>query len=364
MESALCQLVAHLIARGHEAFVYGLSAAPSAPGEFRAVDVPRLPRGELERVLAERSSAAARSDGCDITLAVRHAAEIDVLWPHGGAHGETLAAGERAKGGVAASVSRLLHRVSPRHRTFLDLERAALTGGARRVWCVSELVRDELAHAYPGCEGLLHVHANGVERERFHPRLRDRHRAAARSEHGVPDGAPLLVFPGGNLRLKGWPLLLEALAAVKGARWACLAVGVDVADAARDVRAAGLGNRVRALPQQEMTRILGAADLLVQPTYRDPCSLATLEALSTGVPVVTTRSNGASSVLSDPMAGSVLPTGDADALAAALDTWIPRLADEETRAAASIAARAATDSRDATVWLDALAASLEQLASC
>jgi UDP-glucose:(heptosyl)LPS alpha-1,3-glucosyltransferase len=363
MERALCQLITHLRGRGHEVNVYGMSAADTAPGDFRLVQVPRLPRGGLERVLAQRSLAAARGDGCDVTLAVRHAAEVDVLWPHGGAHGATLAAGERAKGGVAGSVSKLLHRASPRHRAFLDLERAALTGGVGRVWCVSELVRAELSAAYPGCEERLEVHANGVDRETFHPRLREQHRDAVRAEHGVAAGAPLLVFPGGNLRLKGWPLLLEALTAATDAAWTCLAVGCDVGEASRDALAAGLEQRVRVLPRQDMTRMLGAADLLVQPTYRDPCSLATLEALAGGVPVVTTQANGASEALGGPDAGTVVPVGDAAALGAALRTWIARLAGEAERAAAGVAARAATDGRNAEAWLDALTASLEACAT-
>ena len=36
-----------------------------------------------------------------------------------------------------------------------------------------------------------------------------------------------------------------------------------------------------------------AADFLVHPTFYDPCSLVALEALACGLPVITTRYNGA-----------------------------------------------------------------------
>jgi UDP-glucose:(heptosyl)LPS alpha-1,3-glucosyltransferase len=49
-----------------------------------------------------------------------------------------------------------------------------------------------------------------------------------------------------------------------------------------------------------------AADFLVHPTFYDPCSLVVLEALSCGLPVVTTRYNGAADLLHPPYDGFVL----------------------------------------------------------
>src|SRR6185295_3991588 len=40
-----------------------------------------------------------------------------------------------------------------------------------------------------------------------------------------------------------------------------------------------------------------AADFLVHPTFYDPCSLVVLEALACGLPVITTRCNGANELL-------------------------------------------------------------------
>ena len=46
-----------------------------------------------------------------------------------------------------------------------------------------------------------------------------------------------------------------------------------------------------------------AADFLVHPTFYDPCSLVVLEALACGLPVITTRYNGASELLHPPARG-------------------------------------------------------------
>jgi UDP-glucose:(heptosyl)LPS alpha-1,3-glucosyltransferase len=56
----------------------------------------------------------------------------------------------------------------------------------------------------------------------------------------------------------------------------------------------------------------GAADLLVHPTFYDACSLTVLEALASGLPVITTSSNGASGLVSGGEDGWVIkdPTNE------------------------------------------------------
>ncbi len=49
--------------------------------------------------------------------------------------------------------------------------------------------------------------------------------------------------------------------------------------------------------QKDMELWFSAAHILLHPTYYDPCSLVCLEALASGVPIVTTRHNGVSEVL-------------------------------------------------------------------
>lgn len=357
-ERAVAHLVEAAAAAGHAVRVYCLDAAPDAPGAAVRVPVGRLARGRLERAFADAALDAAARDGVDVTLGVRHLPRVDVYWPHGGLHRATLAAGEASKGHVTRAVSSLLHRLSPRHRTFLDLEAQLLAdGGARRVWCVSDLVRRELASAFPDCAGRLELHANGVDLDRFHPGLRDQHRQAVRTRLGVPEHHAVLLFLGGNWRLKGLPVLLDALAASTALPWTCLIVGPHAARVTRGVPA----GRVRALPPGDVRPLYGAADLLVQPTWRDPCSLATLEALACGVPVVTTTANGAAEAIV-PRAGAVIEPGDADALARRLTELVPRSLDVVERAAVSGAARSAVGRRGRSAWTGALLRSLESAA--
>jgi UDP-glucose:(heptosyl)LPS alpha-1,3-glucosyltransferase len=86
----------------------------------------------------------------------------------------------------------------------------------------------------------------------------------------------------------------------------------------------------------EMRNAYFAADFLVHPTFYDPCSLVVLEALACGLPVVTSRYNGASELLTPLGEGFVInDPHDAERLA-----WCMRhLLDPIRRGACAQAAR-------------------------
>lgn len=354
-ERALARLASHLLARSHDVAVYCLAADAGAPGRARVLDRPIRPRGSMEAAFGRAAVAAAADDGCDVTLGIRHLERIDVYWPHGGLHRETLAAGERAKGVLGGGVARTLHRMSLRHRAFLGLEQTLLAGGgASVVWCVSRMVRDELASAYAACEPRLEIHPNGADLATFRPALRDERREAFLARHRIDPSSPVLVFPGGNWGLKGWDVLMRALGLVRGP-WTLVAAG----DGARYVAPpAALRERVVLLPRQDPRDLWGAADVCVQPTWRDPCSLASLEALASGVAVVTTTANGASDAALAG-GGAAVPPGDPERFAGAVECVLARLGPETRRAA-----RDAVADRPVERWLEALEASLVRAATC
>lgn len=351
-EAALADLARAALAAGHEVDVFAMSAANGAPGRHVRVGVPPSPRGPRDAAFAKRAVAAARKGGCNVVVGVRHVSGVDVYWPHGGVHAETLAAVERSKGRVRGAVSRALHRVSPKQRALLAIERRFLDEpGHTRIWCVSDLVRREIVADRPQCAPLTEVHRNGVDIAAFHPGLRDEHRARVRRELRIGDDVSMLLFLGGAWRLKGWHVLLDALARVRGRPWVCVAAGSRHETAARAASRAGLADRVRVLRRQDPRPLYGAADVFVQPTWRDPCSLATLEALAAGLPVVTTDANGAAEGAG--AAASVVPAGNAAALAGAL----------VARLAASRGPAPRPSVRSKTEWLAALVASLERAAA-
>jgi UDP-glucose:(heptosyl)LPS alpha-1,3-glucosyltransferase len=166
----------------------------------------------------------------------------------------------------------------------------------------------------------LTVVYNGVDLARFHPDNRTRHRAAARAEAGLDAHAWTALFAGSGFERKGLGTALEALAALADGSARLLVLGKGDTGPYRDL-AARLGIEARvgwlgARPDAE--RWYAAADALVLPTRYEPFGNVHLEALASGLPVVTTTAAGGAEAVS-PDCGAVVPPGDVRATATALD---------------------------------------------
>lgn len=331
-ERALFQLARFLVRRGHSVLGFALEVPPigADAGVWERVAAPRgLGRGARERRLGRALVAAARRAECDVTVGVRHVTGVDVLWLHGGSHAASVTALRSARAG--RELAPRAFAPWSRHRTFLALERAALTGdveehGARRVVCVSRLVEEELLRAYPAARARLVRIENGVELARFQPRERAASGAELRRALGLDPALPLVGLAARQPLLKGFPVLARALAELPDAPWQCVLAGPRDAERWREVaRACGLPlERVRVVEHVEPVAFAAACDLAVLPTWRDTCGLFVLEALACGTPVITTARAGTAELLFD--AGTVLARpGDTAELAVALRSELARV---------------------------------------
>jgi glycosyltransferase involved in cell wall biosynthesis len=222
-ERAMVWFARHLVERGYRVLAVAEQHSPRAPGERVAVSATGWTRAQRERRLARALVAAAEQHGAAVTIGCRHLYECDLYWPHGGAHLATLRAVRKAQR------TPNWMPVHPRHRQFVAFERELLErGGARRIACVSKLVRDELAREWPASRDRLVLAENGVDLEAFHPRLRATLGTELRAELGLPSGALLLGFIARNWVLKGLKPLANAVRRVYGDApepWRVLAAG-------------------------------------------------------------------------------------------------------------------------------------------
>jgi glycosyltransferase involved in cell wall biosynthesis len=128
---------------------------------------------------------------------------------------------------------------------------------------------------------------------------------------------------------KGYPALLDAVARVGGrVRLTVVGYGPLEAELHARAQALGLGDRVRwagALDQPAVRAQYRAHDLLVLAAEvapdgdRDGLPNVVVEALSQGLPVVATRAAAIPELIVDGVHGRLVPPGDADALAAAIE---------------------------------------------
>lgn len=135
-----------------------------------------------------------------------------------------------------------------------------------------------------------------------------------------------VLFVGRLVEKKGVRHLLAALGRLDGDLARLRVVGDGPLRADLERRAAGLPvTFVGALGRVDLAREYGAADVAVFPSVpagsgdQDGLPVALLEAMGAGCAVVVTRLPGLADAVQDEVSGLVVPPGDADALAAALD---------------------------------------------
>jgi UDP-glucose:(heptosyl)LPS alpha-1,3-glucosyltransferase len=110
----------------------------------------------------------------------------------------------------------------------------------------------------------------------------------------------------------------------------------------------------------EVERLYAAADVLVHPTRWDACSLATIEAMACGLPVVTTAANGAADLITDGTDGYVIVDPEDHVL---LAERIAALHDPGLRAHIGEAARLAAARADIRTNCAAVEAVLAEVAA-
>ena len=147
-----------------------------------------------------------------------------------------------------------------------------------------------------------------------------------------PGGPPQRAIPliGGLGRLvpnKGFDILIKALAKLKrrGIAFSCIVHGVDETGGTASFEAmreqAGLSPDDLAFPGWTQTPqdFLRSLDIFAMPSRREVLSIALLEALSAGRPIVCARVPGLEDVFTEGREGLFVDIGDVDGLVAALE---------------------------------------------
>jgi UDP-glucose:(heptosyl)LPS alpha-1,3-glucosyltransferase len=208
----------------------------------------------------------------------------------------------------------------------------------RAVVCNSRLVQGQIASRYGVAASKLHLVYNAVDAERFSPALA-RDRATVRERFGIDGDAPVFLLVGSGYERKGVAPAIGALARV-GPRAVLLVAGRDKRRARYESLARSHGVHARVVfagAVDDVRPLYGAADAFVLPTLYDPLPNACLEAMASGLPVVTTRQCGAAELLEPDGGGFVVDALDVDGLAAAMR----RLLDPALRVALGQRSRAA-----------------------
>ncbi len=306
LEAYAAQLVQALVIAGREVEVLCGEARARVPAGAALVESKTRGRAFYRDVDAR---AAARAHG--FLVSFRHpGATANAFLPLGGLLVSSLAARRRAEPGWLAIPKRIARALSGKTRFFLARERAFFATG-RPVLASSTLVRDEIRARFPHYAGPLEVLGLPVDAGRFTIPT-DAERAASRRRFELDPEDVCVLWIGNDPIRKGLRAarhVLERLRARKIAAHLVLAGhGTERWDGMHR-GLIGLGH-VDFVPA-----LMHACDVLLLPSVEDNLSFAVLEALASGLPVVTTRHNGASSYLVERDIGRVVDdAADVEAL--------------------------------------------------
>jgi len=333
------QFTQYALAAGHEVHVVAQSYTPLTQ---QMGIVPHRLLGVRSRLdFADAAERLLRTLPLDVVHDMGCGWYCDVLQPHDGSRAAQFEQKLLGLPRWARPAKRAASRLLPRYRQFEELTRRQLSDPTRLVIALSKMVARDLVHYDHWPKDRIRLIYNGVDLERFSPAHRALHRGPTRCQLGVWADEVLLLFVGHDFQRKGLPALLGALARL-------VKQGLPL-------RLAVLGGR-KPGPYQRLARRLGvdaavtfvgsvkdpvpyyaAADVYAMPTLYDPCSLGVLEALASGLPVVTSGNNGAGELVTEGVEGYIVADpADREQLAERLAT----LCSMEVRTRMGQAARA------------------------
>lgn len=230
-----------------------------------------------------------------------------------------------------AALSRLFHRaprlVLQEHGRFYPevekplrrlVNRLLIRRLTHRFVAVSRDIRDRLVR-YEGLDRQsIEVIYNGIAPV---TRIGDAERARLRTELGM-DAGDFVVGTAGRIDpIKNLPMFVDALAEASahadGVRGLIIGDGPAAGEIERRIRQRGIGDGIRMTGyRDDVGSCMQCMDLFVLSSFSEGISLALLEAMSAGVPVVVTAVGGNPEVVEDGKTGWVIPSESVESLAA------------------------------------------------
>lgn len=275
---------------------------------------PMATYDELGASLSKLAFATAAEErlqgrGLDVVHDMGSGTYCDVFQPHGGSRRALSQQLLRLESPLTRLGKKWFQRWLPRYRDFERLMAAQYQSDRRVYVALSAMVERHFRelHGIPASQ-IRRIY-NGVDTRHFNPEQCKRLRAAMRRQLGLTPDEIVLLHSAHNMRLKGLPTLIRAAARLRsqGHPIRVLILGRRAARFERLSRRYGLGEHAQFEGwAEDAAAYYAAADICVQPTFYDPCSLVTLESLACGLPVITSRFNGMSELMTTGREGFVM----------------------------------------------------------
>ncbi len=334
VESYAVGLARRLVEKGWEVHLFGHSWHNEPPQAIFHLITP-LPRfvPPSLRILhfALRHKSMIESANYDVILGFGNTLVMNVYQSHGGVHRfSTMRKIEAIRNPILRFAKRFLAVISPKYHVRAWIEGAPFRTKKRPIIiAISEMVKKDLCCYFGVREDEIRLIYNGADHSKIQE-VQEQKIVEQKNRLGLND-AVVFLFMAYDLRKKGASYLLQAVAKLAKCSHAqsfvVLVVGGPPSSTMRFfVKKHGLKKQIKFLgPTREPQLYFRMCDVLVLPTFYDACSLVVFEALAAGMPVITTRFNGASGVIKEGVTGIVLESpSDTNALAMAMQKFMDR----------------------------------------
>ncbi len=206
----------------------------------------------------------------------------------------------------------VLYRLTPRYHNMAGFERAVFGVQSKTgILSLSEREKDVYQNYYATPESRFHLLPPTLDRQRLLDGDREQIRNSMRARLEVAPNDLALFFIGSGFRTKGLDRAIRATAALPPAlldRVNLFVVGQDNESSYRRLaQSLGLATKVRFLGgRDDIAELMFAGDLLIHPAYSENTGTVLLEAITAGLPVLTTDVCGYASHVTRANAGMVL----------------------------------------------------------
>ncbi len=172
---------------------------------------------------------------------------------------------------------------------------------SKKIIVMSNQIKKEIIKYHGIPEGKIRVVYSGIDSKFFKPNKK--YRKEIRQKLGLSNNEIVLVFAGNPYSRKGLNYLVKVLPLIKNAK--LIVIGRDLGKdkiTNYQILAEKLGVADRLIYagfSKEINKFFAASDIFVFPTLYEPFGLVILEAMASGLPVVTSASAGAAELIGE-----------------------------------------------------------------
>jgi len=292
-ERYLESLIGELVDRGMETHLLCLDWAGMHPPDLRIHHLPnRRPFHFWENVVFARQAEdfVRRGYAYDVVFSLERTILQDIYRAGDGLHQVWV---ER-KRQFSTALERAAMALNPMHATTCALERRTLDPDRTGfIIANSAMVKNEIATRTSFPAARVDVVPNGVDTSKFTPADEARKRLI-RAKYHIPDGKFVFLLVGSGFFRKGVRFAIDFVKRLRRPDVLLWVVGRGKLPSNADPRF--VRHQAGATSIGDIYR---ACDAFILPTLYDPFANVTLEAMASGLPVITSGFNGAADVIRD-----------------------------------------------------------------